>query len=35
MFSNDESLLRLIGSILMDANEEWATYRQKIFEHGN
>jgi len=29
-FSNGESLLRLVGSILMDINEEWVTGRRYL-----
>ena len=32
-FPNEESLLRLAGSILMEINEEWVTGR-KIFDDG-
>ncbi|HIJ05931.1 MAG: Transposase, mutator type [Methanomicrobiales archaeon 53_19] len=30
VFPNDESLLRLIGAILMDINEEWVTGRRYL-----
>jgi len=30
MFLNEESLLRLVGSILMDINEEWITGRRYL-----
>ncbi|KUG19235.1 hypothetical protein ASZ90_009132 [hydrocarbon metagenome] len=30
VFPNDESLLRLIGAILMDINEEWVTGRKYL-----
>jgi len=30
MFPNDESLLRVVGSILMDINEEWVTSRKYL-----
>lgn len=30
VFSNDKSLLQLIGSILMGVNEEWATGRRYL-----
>ena len=30
IFPNDESLLRVIGSILMDINEEWVTGRRYL-----
>ena len=33
VFPNEESLLRLVGSILMDINEEWVTGR-RLFDHG-
>ncbi|MGB4623898.1 MAG: transposase, partial [Candidatus Methanoculleus thermohydrogenotrophicum] len=29
-FPNEESLLRLVGSILMDINEEWVTGRRYL-----
>ena len=29
-FPNEESLLRLVGSILMDINEEWVTGRKYL-----
>ncbi|WP_292492796.1 transposase [Methanoculleus sp. 10] len=29
-FPNEESLLRLVGSILMDINEEWVTDRRYL-----
>ena len=29
-FPNEESLLRLVGSILMDINEEWITGRRYL-----
>ncbi|HBH12560.1 MAG TPA: hypothetical protein DDX29_05560 [Clostridiales bacterium] len=31
VFPNEESLLRLVGSILMGINEEWVT--RKVFDH--
>jgi transposase-like protein len=30
VFPNEESLLRLVGSILMDINEEWVTGRRYL-----
>jgi len=30
VFPNEESLLRLVGSILMDINEEWMTGRRYL-----
>jgi transposase-like protein len=30
VFPNEESLLRLVGSILMDVNEEWVTGRRYL-----
>ncbi len=30
VFPNDESLLRLVGSILMDINEEWISGRRYL-----
>ncbi len=30
IFPNDESLLRVVGSILMDINEEWVTSRKYL-----
>ena len=30
VFPNEESLLRLVGSILMDVNEEWVTGRKYL-----
>jgi len=30
VFPNEESLLRLVGSILMDINEEWITGRRYL-----
>ena len=33
-FPNEESLLRLVGSILMDINEEWVTGRRYLTMEG-
>jgi len=30
VFPNEESLLQLVGSILMDVNEEWVTGRRYL-----
>jgi transposase-like protein len=30
VFPNEEALLRLVGSILMDVNEEWVTGRRYL-----
>ena len=30
IFPNDESLLRVVGSILMDINEEWVAGRKYL-----
>jgi len=30
VFPNEESLLRLVGSILMDVNEDWVTGRRYL-----
>ena len=34
VFPNEESLLRLVGSILMDINEEWVTGRRYLTMEG-
>jgi transposase-like protein len=34
VFPNEESLPRLVGSILMDTNEEWVTGRRYLTMEG-
>ena len=33
VFPNEESLFRLVGSILMDVNEEWVTGKKYLQMH--
>ena len=34
VFPNEESLFRLVGSILMDVNEDWVTGKKYLQMHG-
>jgi hypothetical protein len=34
-FPNDDAIVRLVGSILMEQNDEWAAMRARYMDAGN